>query len=50
MLHLKLPMRVGMGKLIYSWIDIFSNIHKSNPGDVIVGVICMAVLLSVKVR
>ena len=49
MLHLKLPGRSGMGKLILTYIDIFKNITDANPADVIVGLICMAILLAVKI-
>ena len=49
MLHLKLPGRSGMGKLVLTYIDIFKNITDANPADVIVGLICMAVLLAVKI-
>ncbi|XP_070200357.1 prestin-like [Littorina saxatilis] len=48
MLHLKLPMRTGLGKLVLTYIDIFSNIRDVNVADLIVGLICMAVLLAVK--
>ncbi|KAH3871477.1 sulfate transporter-like isoform X3 [Dreissena polymorpha] len=39
----------GAGKLIFTYIEIFSKIGDANVAAVIIGVICMAVLLFVKI-
>ena len=49
MLHLSMPNRQGMGKIVMTYVDIFTNIRDVNPADVILGVICMAILLAVKI-
>nr|KAG5709111.1 hypothetical protein BaRGS_028567 [Batillaria attramentaria] len=49
MLHVRIPGRSGLGKLVLTYIDIFKNITTCNPADIIVGLICMAVLLAVKI-
>ncbi|XP_025087547.1 sulfate transporter-like isoform X2 [Pomacea canaliculata] len=49
MLHLSFRAQSGAGSLVKTYIEIFRNITHSNPGDIIVGLICMAVLLAVKI-
>ncbi|KAK7500434.1 hypothetical protein BaRGS_00008341, partial [Batillaria attramentaria] len=49
MLHLKIPNASGFGALVLTYINIFKNIADSNVADLIVGLICMAVLLAVKI-
>lgn len=48
-LNLKIPPRSGAANLVKTYIDIFTNITKSNPADVIIGLICVAILLGVKI-
>lgn len=47
-LHLTVPNRSGAGKLVLAYVDLFKVIGDTNAADVIVGVVCMAVLLGVK--
>ncbi|KAL8577749.1 hypothetical protein ACOMHN_065566 [Nucella lapillus] len=49
MLNIKIPGHSGIGKLVKTYIDIFKTIAQANPADVIIGLICMAVLLAVKI-
>ncbi|XP_076450509.1 prestin-like [Babylonia areolata] len=49
MLNVQIKGHSGYGKLVLTCIDIFKNITDANPADIIVGLICMAILLAVKI-
>jgi len=38
-----------MGKLVYTTIDIFTNIADTRLGDVVVGIVCGSILLGVNI-
>lgn len=44
LLGLKLPRHQGYGTVVITWINIFSNIHKTNLCDLITSAICISVL------
>ncbi|KAK7099201.1 prestin-like [Littorina saxatilis] len=49
LLHLKIPSRTGMGKLVFTTIDVCKNIADTNAADVIVGLISAVILLGVSI-
>lgn len=49
MLGIKIPLYIGPGKIVKSYIAIFTNIASSNVAAVIISAICIIVLLVVKV-
>lgn len=44
LLGLKIPRHQGYGTVVITWINIFSNIHKTNLCDLITSAICISVL------
>lgn len=44
LLGLKIPRHQGYGTAVVTWINIFANIHKTNPCDLITSAICISVL------
>uniref|UniRef100_A0A667WNC6 Sulfate transporter n=1 Tax=Myripristis murdjan TaxID=586833 RepID=A0A667WNC6_9TELE len=48
LLGLKIPRHQGYGTVIVTWINIFSNIHKTNVCDLITSAICISTLLAGK--
>ena len=49
LLHLHLPNRSGIGKLVYTTVDIISNISDTKVYDVVMGLVCAVILLGVNV-
>ncbi|XP_029693916.1 sulfate anion transporter 1 [Takifugu rubripes] len=48
LLGLKIPRHQGYGTVVITWINIFSNIHKTNLCDLITSAICISVLVAGK--
>ncbi|XP_012937879.1 sulfate transporter [Aplysia californica] len=48
-IHIKVPPLAGVGKLVRTYINIFKNIGDTNPADLIIGLISVAVLLAVMI-
>ncbi|XP_068190819.1 sulfate anion transporter 1 [Antennarius striatus] len=48
LLGLKIPRHQGYGTVVVTWINIFANIHKTNPCDAITSAICICVLVAGK--
>ncbi|XP_051268920.1 sulfate anion transporter 1 [Dicentrarchus labrax] len=48
LLGLKIPRYQGYGTVVITWINIFSNIHKTNLCDLITSAICISVLVAGK--
>ncbi|XP_068609046.1 sulfate anion transporter 1 [Brachionichthys hirsutus] len=48
LLGLKIPRHQGYGTVPVTWINIFANIHKANPCDLITSAICICVLVAGK--
>ncbi|XP_019937167.2 sulfate anion transporter 1 isoform X1 [Paralichthys olivaceus] len=48
LLGLKIPRHQGYGTVIVTWINIFSNIHKTNLCDLITSAICIITLVGAK--
>ncbi|XP_040915507.1 sulfate anion transporter 1 isoform X2 [Toxotes jaculatrix] len=48
LLGLKIPRHQGYGTVIVTWINIFSNIHKTNLCDLITSAICISILVAGK--
>ncbi|CAJ1071229.1 sulfate anion transporter 1 [Xyrichtys novacula] len=48
LLGLKIPRHQGYGTVVVTWINIFTNIHKTNLCDLITSAICISVLLAGK--
>ncbi|XP_041816583.1 LOW QUALITY PROTEIN: sulfate anion transporter 1 [Chelmon rostratus] len=48
LLGLKIPRHQGYGTAVVTWINIFANIHKTNPCDLITSAICISVLVAGK--
>ncbi|XP_030004336.1 sulfate anion transporter 1 [Sphaeramia orbicularis] len=48
LLGLKIPRHQGYGTVVVTWINIFSNIHKTNLCDLITSAICISVLVAGK--
>uniref|UniRef100_A0A3Q2PFC0 Sulfate transporter n=1 Tax=Fundulus heteroclitus TaxID=8078 RepID=A0A3Q2PFC0_FUNHE len=44
LLGLKIPRHQGYGTVVITWINIFSNIHKTNLCDLITSAICITIL------
>lgn len=44
LLGLKIPRQQGYGTVVITWINIFSNIHKTNLCDLITSAVCISVL------
>ncbi|XP_030598662.1 sulfate anion transporter 1 isoform X1 [Archocentrus centrarchus] len=48
LLGLKIPRHQGYGTVVVTWINIFSNIHKTNLCDLITSAICISILVAGK--
>uniref|UniRef100_A0A147A1K9 Sulfate transporter n=1 Tax=Fundulus heteroclitus TaxID=8078 RepID=A0A147A1K9_FUNHE len=48
LLGLKIPRHQGYGTVVITWINIFSNIHKTNLCDLITSAICITILVAGK--
>lgn len=48
LLGLDIPRSGGVGSLITTWINIFSNIHRTNVCDLITSFLCLLVLIPTK--
>ncbi|KAM8872744.1 sulfate anion transporter 1 isoform 1-T3 [Synchiropus picturatus] len=48
LLGLKIPRHQGYGTVVVTWINIFSNIHKTNVCDLITSAICISILVAGK--
>ncbi|XP_035524037.1 sulfate anion transporter 1-like, partial [Morone saxatilis] len=48
LLGLKIPRYQGYGTVVITWINIFSNIHKTNLCDLVTSAICISVLVAAK--
>uniref|UniRef100_H3AX38 Sulfate transporter n=1 Tax=Latimeria chalumnae TaxID=7897 RepID=H3AX38_LATCH len=48
LLGISIPRNHGLGSLIFTWIDIFKNIHRTNFCDVITSLLCLLVLVPAK--
>ncbi|XP_034564948.1 sulfate anion transporter 1 [Notolabrus celidotus] len=48
LLGLKIPRHQGYGTVVVTWINIFTNIHKTNLCDLITSAICISVLVAGK--
>ncbi|XP_067654900.1 prestin-like isoform X2 [Haliotis asinina] len=49
MLNIKVKAFSGAGKVILTYVAIFTNIAKTNPADIIIALISVAILLAVKI-
>lgn len=48
MFGIKVTAYAGAGKIVRTYVELFSKIGQTNPADIIICLLCMAVLLSVK--
>ncbi|XP_053317657.1 sulfate anion transporter 1 [Spea bombifrons] len=48
LLGIKIPRSPGVGMLVTTWINIFTNIHHANICDVVTSAICISVLVAAK--
>ncbi|XP_075716162.1 sulfate transporter-like [Rhinoderma darwinii] len=49
LLGLKIPRRDGAGSLIMTWIDVFSNLQRTNICDLVTSAVAIAVMLPIKI-
>ncbi|CAI9623222.1 unnamed protein product [Staurois parvus] len=48
LLGLKIPRRDGVGALVFTWIDIFSNLKSTNICDLVTSIIAIVLIVPVK--
>ncbi|XP_071099567.1 prestin-like isoform X3 [Haliotis cracherodii] len=49
MLNIKVKAYSGAGKIILTYVGIFTNIANTNAADILIALICVAILLAVKI-